>query len=1178
MDLDNIPDSTLAAADGTFLQQPRNHYTNKIDMTGISQALRDQARANVRRSRNRGGGNPHSSFLSTPPAGRGMGGTHLSPLPNTRRQGNSITSTTLSRQPQEDSSTTDPSCPETEQTLPTPAIIEREKLLRRKPIRDLTLEDFLIDHSSEGTSLLVSLLVREIASIHDEMTEFQQARIAAHAILHHPLRLLNYLQHTSSMNDFTISSLSTYPTPTVDPYAINPMNTPFLIPDDTLRLKMDHPSSLTDEDYRDILNYYVECFYPAHYDALSAVIQDMNSLALENCAHENGALTIEFDRLLSTQPEYSPPVWIDLALIIDTSSQSFSNNKLFDPMECIGMSQQDFASLPIDQMKQTAMAKLPQAMASITDTQTILTVLNALRETPRTKMTSFLTPETFLRFLHPNAVDTMQFYCRLRLAPLRGKRNALWAATPGAILSHWLQAALTLLLPRYTLALVSPPHLLNQSQIPISSPHLIPMVTALDPYALEVQKDQSDCIVQMDFWILTNCPDLDNVLPRRNEDAHHKDHRKYLSDLSQAAMRLSNQEQLPKDMEVCVILAGSVSRDCNKRILAELKDRVSEITPLVGSIYISWITLRAQSDRASIMAKCILAPTIHAEATRDIFRTSPPLSDAHLVTRHFDFLVLPEQSHSNYWTTLSQAIMKQVSYLESITQVSYSNLTNFNPFTTVPPITFLANSDITKANADPVASLILHGQISRTEGPLQSPVTHVATDLNGTRLYIYAPKSSAATLLLFAEHLYDLLPTWTQQLKPISIDLADVRRTLRDPKMVVTSTKDNRSREKLTPYAQPATIAPRTNPRTTATSSYAPPPTYASATQAQPPPIFPPPPMHPSTLPTISLTQYQTLTNQLTQFDQRLSQYGATLAEILNILNSRAFPTQEQWVECIVSPITSTIHSEGDSIKSHHTETTSNQHTALMQPLADQTQAIKDLSLLTQTQNQVTNLAHTSIMNSSDQTKTILSSAAADITFLRQYIDKGSTTTVHEPSLHSNALDRPSTPLPAREEQTDNFDSPIQELDVEYPDPPDHPQRGECTSCHEYSDNLRQCGHCELLFDDPCILIVRDRLTNEEDYQCLSCRRKTHPLTGLDGLTESEDEKSHSESTTRKVTESISTATTLEPTNEPTQKPPAKGLRPKGATSARSTITRTTPPITRNSLKPTGRIPPDPNE
>ena len=143
--------------------------------------------------------------------------------------------------------------------------------------------------------------------------------------------------------------------------------------------------------------------------------------------------------------------------------------------------------------------------------------------------------------------------------------------------------------------------------------------------------------------------------------------------------------------------------------------------------------------------------------------------------------------------------MKQVSYLESIMQVSYGNLTDFNPFTTVPPITFLANSDITNANADSVASLILHGQISMTEGPLQSPVTHVATDLNGTRLYIYAPKSSAATLLQFAKQLYDLLPTWTQQLKPISIHLTDVQRTLRNPKRVVTVTKDNQSREKLAP-------------------------------------------------------------------------------------------------------------------------------------------------------------------------------------------------------------------------------------------------------------------------------------------------------------------------------------------------------------------------------------------
>ena len=325
------------------------------------------------------------------------------------------------------------------------------------------------------------------------------------------------------------------------------------------------------------------------------------------------------------------------------------------------------------------------------------------------------------------------------------------------------------------------------------------------------------------------------------------------------------------------------------------------------------------------------------------------------------------------------------------------------------------------------------------------------------------------------------------------------------------------------------------------------------------------------------MTQYQTLTNQLSQFDQRLAQYGATLAEILQILNSRAFPTQEQWVKCIVSPITSTIHSEADSIRSHHTEITSSQHTTLLQPLAVQTQAIKDLSLMTQSQNQATTLAHTTIMTTSDQTKTILSSTAADVTFLHQYIDNGLGS--HKLLIPSQEThDHPPTPLPASEEQKENLDSPIQELDVEYPAAHNHPRRGDCASCHKYSDDLRQCGHCELLFDDPCILVVQDQVTKEEEYQCISCRRKTNPLTGLDGLTEpSEDEKSHSDAISLKALESTSTTTTLEPTNDPNQKPSTKGLRPKGAATARTIIIRKLPPITRNSIKPLERIPLDPN-
>jgi hypothetical protein len=174
MDFNEIQEST--SVDDNQMQAPRKYYSNKIDMSGISQALRDQARSNLRNSRSKGGRTPHPQFCSASQEGRVTGSPHLTPLLNTQRRGKPPAATIPPHTQTQAEPPTHGSTPlETEMTLPTPANIEREKLLRSKPIRDLTFEDFIIDNSSEGTSLLVSFLVREISTIHDDMTDFQLA-------------------------------------------------------------------------------------------------------------------------------------------------------------------------------------------------------------------------------------------------------------------------------------------------------------------------------------------------------------------------------------------------------------------------------------------------------------------------------------------------------------------------------------------------------------------------------------------------------------------------------------------------------------------------------------------------------------------------------------------------------------------------------------------------------------------------------------------------------------------------------------------------------------------------------------------------------------------------------------------------------------------------------------------
>ncbi len=58
---------------------------------------------------------------------------------------------------------------------PTQGIIDREQSLRHKPVRDLSIDDFTIDKTSDGTSLLVARVVDAIYMLHSELTTFEVA-------------------------------------------------------------------------------------------------------------------------------------------------------------------------------------------------------------------------------------------------------------------------------------------------------------------------------------------------------------------------------------------------------------------------------------------------------------------------------------------------------------------------------------------------------------------------------------------------------------------------------------------------------------------------------------------------------------------------------------------------------------------------------------------------------------------------------------------------------------------------------------------------------------------------------------------------------------------------------------------------------------------------------------------
>jgi len=179
---------------------------------------------------------------------------------------------------------------------------------------------------------------------------------------------------------------------------------------------------------------------------------------------------------------------------------------------------------------------------------------------------------------------------------------------------------------------------------------------------------------------------------------------------------------------------------------------------------------------------------------------------------------------------------------------------------------------------------------------------------------------------------------------------------------------------------------------------------------------------------------------------------------------------------------------------------------------------------------------------------------------------------------------------------TDPLDTPPPHIDYEVDVDIPFPSKGDCTACHEYSEDLKICGDCQLPFDYQCILSIKHTVTNDSDYQCINCHRKQHPqTTQSDGLSES-SENSDESSTVRGSSHDspVSLTAPSDPTgDDPSHKESNQGdgpsdskstashdtrvslalqdlpkpLRPNSAASARITSTRKSPQKTRNYLK-----------
>ena len=80
-----------------------------------------------------------------------------------------------------------------------------------------------------------------------------------------------------------------------------------------------------------------------------------------------------------------------------------------------------------------------------------------------------------------------------------------------------------------------------------------------------------------------------------------------------------------------------------------------------------------------------------------------------------------------------------------------------------------------------MAYILKYGTVVEEFGHrIASPVMRVATDMNGTRLYLYAPRTAAAALIDFGLAVYRNLSKWYEaDISQTLLDVEDADRILR---------------------------------------------------------------------------------------------------------------------------------------------------------------------------------------------------------------------------------------------------------------------------------------------------------------------------------------------------------------------------------------------------------------
>ena len=672
-------------------------------------------------------------------------------------------------------------------TTPTESMNTLLRRLREKDPTQITLADFTTKDSNDGKSVLITSLVNCIAALRPELGEAQWARIAAHAAIHHP----SYLHEAYLDGDTAIklskSFLATRPM-RLESKQLCPTDTPYLIVDTGLREHLGQLESTPSSELRRIITPFLQCFYPSDWELLEQTIRTAPDTQLQEFILSPGAMHEYFEGT-NQRCAFDPPQWLSFASreqqgekpsqitthgsSDESDDDSVDSADLLHPLREMRIEQVEFDRLPPEIQKKKILAVFPTRMAQILPADVFGYMIVMLSEMNASSIHGAMDPLTFHRLTghaKKTAIKAAEltpapqvFHYRFRVQQL-GKGYRSWAnASASAILQSWVKAWIPMFAAsRYTLALTKRPSDRHAQAIDLATLQDTPTQQLLDSYVYNVVRTKQGQLYQFDFWILTECPDVTNNGAQSFARSQERS-LAYQDAIRKAAIWSMKMERFPQGYSPCIFLGNSLLKDDERIIKEEILLRTGFQPRNEDVFHVEWMTISTKSEQAHTMAHCIVTKPEDHQTVSKLGALLHPIQDvAFSITAEYQPLVLPLRRGPEDDQELSQAIARHQEYTRALTQVSIKDLPRTSICHYIPPDSGMEG--IPSEHDATIAYLVMHGTIVMDDGTkMSSPVTRVNTDSKRTRLFLYAPRTSAGQLVLFVRGIYRLLVRWYEE-------------------------------------------------------------------------------------------------------------------------------------------------------------------------------------------------------------------------------------------------------------------------------------------------------------------------------------------------------------------------------------------------------------------------------